>query len=384
MTEEIIIAFNCGSSSLKFALFGFSDQDERLIARGEIENIGLSGGSSWLRHGAHKIERPFSCPNHTKAIAAVFALLKEHVSERPSSAGHRLVHGGPDHYLPTVVDAPLLDSLRRIIPFAPLHLPFELRCIEAVAAHFQNVRQVVSFDTAFHQHLPEVARRFALPKGLEVRGLHRYGFHGLSYEYIVETLGTQKMGRAVVAHLGSGASMVAIKNGKSIDTTMGLTPTGGLMMGTRTGDLDPGLLLFLLNDGYDASSLEDLVNHQAGLLGVSGSSSDMKVLLTKRDSDREAALAVEKFCYEARKSVGALVATLGGIDLLVFTGGIGQAAPAVRSQICEGLAHLGVQIDSARNAAGRSVISPDGATCTVHVVQTDEERMIARHVRRSR
>ncbi|HMH49449.1 MAG TPA: acetate/propionate family kinase [Candidatus Acidoferrum sp.] len=385
LIEPLVLAMNSGSSSLKFALFRFRGEGERRIADGAVEGIGLPAGHAWLRldGDARPRERGSVYADHASAISAAFALLEEHHLALPTAVGHRIVHGGPAHDTPEVVDAALLAALRRATRFAPLHLPAELSGIDAVAARFPHLPQVVCFDTGFHRGLPEVARRFPLPRRFEDQGLRRYGFHGLSYEYLVETLGAGPLGRAVLAHLGNGASMVAVKNGEPLDTTMGLTPTGGFMMGTRTGDLDPGLLIHLLGEGHDARSLEHLVNHEAGLLGVSGSTSDMKALLAQRADHADAALAVEMFCYQARKAIGALAAVLGGLDSLVFTGGIGERAAPVRGSICAGLEHLGIRIDPALNAVGAPVISADGGPCTVRVLVTDEERMIARHTWRT-
>jgi acetate kinase len=355
-----VLALNCGSSSLKYALF----DGERVVVRGAIDDIGEGAVAD---HGA-----------------AVHVVLDELAARgtAPRAVGHRLVHGGPDHAAPERVDAALLGALATLAPFAPLHLPAELRAIEAVTARFAELPQVVCFDTAFHRTMPDVAQRYALPASLYDAGVRRYGFHGISYEFVVESLGAQKIGRSVIAHLGSGASMVAVRDGRSIDTTMGFTPTAGLVMGTRSGDLDPGLLVYLLaHGGYDARRLERLVNHDAGLAALSGTTPNMQRLLALRATDPRAALAVDVFCYQAKKWVGALAATLGGLDTLVFTGGMGAHAPAVRQQICSGLEHLGVVVDDAKNAAGDAVISA-GGPCVVRVLGTDEERMIARRTRR--
>jgi acetate kinase len=254
--------------------------------------------------------------------------------------------------------------------------------IEAVAAHFPDLPQVACFDTAFHSRMPKVAQRFALPGKLWEQGIKRYGFHGLSYEYVVGKLGAELGQRAVIAHLGNGSSMVALRDGISIDTSMGLTPTGGFMMGTRSGDLDPGVLLHLLSAGCSAEKLEALLNHEAGLLGVSGGSSEMRVLLEKRKTDPAAALAVQMFCYQVRKFVGAFAAALNGLDTLVFTGGIGEHAAEVRTEICSGLRYLGVALDGAANHRNAEVISAAGGGCVVRVVETDEDLMIARHTRK--
>jgi acetate kinase len=251
--------------------------------------------------------------------------------------------------------------------------------IEAVAAHFPDLPQVACFDTAFHHRMPEVAQRFALPQELWQQGIRRYGFHGLSYEYVVGKLGAGLGERAIIAHLGNGASMVALKDGLPMDTSMGLTPTGGFMMGTRSGDLDPGVLIHMLKAGYSADRLEELVDHQAGLLGVSGQTSDMKALLQKSHMDGAARMAVQMFAYQVRKFIGAYAAVLNGLDTLVFTGGIGERATDVRVKICLGLEYLGVVLDTAANGMNAEVISLRGSKCIVRVVQTDEDLMIARH-----
>jgi acetate kinase len=347
---SVILALNCGSSSLKYATF----DGEEVVLRGSVDRIGAGGVAD---HGA--------------AVHAVLDRLADYGAARPAAVGHRIVHGGPDHAEPARVDDALLASLTRAIPFAPLHLPAELAAIEAVRARFGELPQVVCFDTAFHRTLPPVAQRLPVPASLHTAGVRRYGFHGLSYEYVVDTLGAKKLGRAVLAHLGNGASMAAVQDGRCLDTTMAFTPTAGLVMGTRSGDLDPGLLVYLLqHQGYDAARLERLVNHEAGLLGLSGTSSDMQTLLGLRETDARAALAVSVFCMQARKWVGAFAAVLGGLDSLVFTGGIGEHAGEVRREICAGLGHLGVPTDGGA-----------GGTCQVHVVHTDEERMIARRTR---
>ena len=300
----------------------------------------------------------------------------------PVAVGHRVVHGGPDHTAPERVDTQLLTALRGLVAFASLHLPSAIQGIEAVAARFPGLPQVVCFDTAFHRRMPKVAQRLPLPSDLWHEGIRRYGFHGLSYEYIVATLDAAARGRLLIAHLGNGASLVAVHNGQPLDTTMGFTPTGGVMMGTRSGDLDPGVLIHLMHaKGYDVRQIERLVNHQAGLLGVSGVSSDMKTLLEQQEREPHAAQAVELFCYQLRKYIGALTAVLGGLDTLVFTGGIGERAAPVRWEVCRGLAYLGIDLDPQRNAVHADVISTPGSGCTVRVIPTNEDLMIARHTR---
>jgi acetate kinase len=284
---------------------------------------------------------------------------------------------------PRRIDGKLIEELKAIVPFAPLHLPSQVALIEAIATHYPDLPQVACFDTAFHSRMPEAAQRFALPRELWEQGVKRYGFHGLSYEFIVGKLGKELGRRAIIAHLGNGASMAAVKDGAPMDTSMGLTPTGGFMMGTRSGDLDPGVILHLIDKGYSAKQLEALLNHQSGLLGVSGQTSEMKALLEKRGTDPAAAMAVEMFCYQARKFVGAFAAALGGLETLVFTGGIGERSAEVRAEICSGLAFLGIAIDAAANRANAEIISAAGSGCAVRVVKTDEDLMIARHTRRT-
>jgi acetate kinase len=284
---------------------------------------------------------------------------------------------------PQKITPQILADLRNLVPLAPLHLPAEIKIMEAVASQAPQIPQVACFDTAFHRRLPELAQRFPLPRKLFDEGLRRYGFHGLSYEYVLQELGSAAKGqRLVIAHLGNGCSLAAVRDGSPVDTSMGLTPTGGVMMGTRTGDLDPGVLIYLLREkGYDAARLERLVDAESGLLGVSELTSDMKTLLAKRDSDARAAEAVAMFCRSIRKEIGAFAAVLGGLDIFVFTGGIGERAPAVREEICRDLGHLGVRLDPVRNNAEEDIISAAQSACLVRVVATNEELMIARHTR---
>ena len=378
-----ILSLNGGSSSLKLGLYELGTTETRLAA-GAVEGIGTERGRCWMRDAAGRSldDAPGDFADSRVAVHAVFAVMETLRLPPLDAIGHRVVQGGPDRAPPERVDARLVAALRRLVPLAPLHLAAEIEAIEAVAARFPSLPQAVCFDTAFHRRMPELAQRFPLPPALWDRGIRRYGFHGLSYEYVVGTVGAAELGRAVIAHLGNGASMVAVREGQPLDTTMGFTPSGGFMMGTRSGDLDPGVLLHLLvHEGWDAAALECLVNREAGLLGVSGLTSDMRTLLEQRADDPRAALAVEMFCYQLRKHVGALAAVLGGLDTLVFTGGIGERAAPVRCEVCEGLGHLGVRLDRGRNDAHAAVISASDSACTVRVVPTDEGLMIARHTR---
>jgi acetate kinase len=342
--------------------------------------LGEFSGKAWLRSGNKTLqEESGNFLDHSAAVKTMFAALQKQGVEKLGAAGHRIVHGGPKFIGPQLIDEKLKAGLKELIPFAPLHLPHQMAMIEAVAAHFPDLPQVACFDTAFHSGMPELAQRFALPQKLWEQGIRRYGFHGLSYEYVVGKLGPELGRRAIIAHLGNGASMVALKDGFPMDTSMGLTPTGGFMMGTRSGDLDPGILIHLLKAGYSAAGLEKLVDHQAGLLGVSGQTSDMKALLQKSETDNAARMAVAMFAYQARKFIGAYAAVLNGLDTLVFTGGIGERAAAVRRDICSGLEYLGVALDTVANGQNDQVISLPASKCTVRVVQTDEDLMIARH-----
>ncbi|HEY2498870.1 MAG TPA: acetate/propionate family kinase [Candidatus Angelobacter sp.] len=378
--DHTVLCLNGGSSSLKFAIYCMSGQAEERVLSGAIEAIGAEGGRISVRAGNKLLsDQKSAFADHAAAVTAMFAALKEHNAGNLNGAGHRIVHGGPDFMEPQRIDATLKDALKKLVPFAPLHLPSQVAMIEAVAAHYPDLPQVACFDTAFHSRMPEIARRFALPDKFWEQGIRRYGFHGLSYEFVAGKLGDKLGHCTIIAHLGNGASMVALQDGKPMDTSMGLTPTGGFMMGTRSGDLDPGVLLHLIETGYSGSQLEELLNHQSGLLGVSGKTSEMQVLLENRKKDHASALAVEMFCYQIRKYIGAYAAVLEGLDTLIFTGGIGEHAGAVRAEICDGLDFLGIALDASANNGNAEIISALGSRCVVRVVETDEDLMIARH-----
>ena len=380
-----VLCFNMGSSSLKFDFYLFRGEEESLLAEGEVERIGLRNGRLWIRGPQQKIleDTQGDFARHETAIGAIFAALGRARLPYPAAAGHRLVHGGQDYTTPALVDPPLLETLRGLSAFAPLHLPAELQVIEAVARRFPDLPQVACFDTAFHRRMPEIAQRLPLPRGLWDEGIRRFGFHGLSYEYILYSLGEAASGRMIIAHLGNGASMAAVRDGMPLDTTMGFTPTGGFMMGTRSGDLDPGVLLFLMAEkGYTTALVDQLVNRQSGLLGVSLISPDMKTLLERREYAPPADQAVRMFCYHLRKHIGSLAAVLEGVETLVFTGGIGEHAGPVRWETCQGLRHLGIHLDPEKNRDNAEIISMPSSPCTVRVIHTNEELLIARHTRR--
>jgi acetate kinase len=380
-----VLCFNMGSSSLKFDFYILRGNDESLLAGGEVERIGLQNGRLWIRGPQKELleDARGDFTRHESAIAAIFSALDRLRLPRPAAAGHRIVHGGREYTDPAIVDPRLMETLRGLIAFAPLHLPAEIQVIEAVARRFPELPQVACFDTAFHRRMPEIAQRLPLPRALWDEGVRRYGFHGLSYEYILYALGEAAAGRVIIAHLGNGASMAAVRDGRPLDTTMGLTPAGGLMMGTRCGDIDPGVLLFLMNErGYDTSQIDRLVNRQSGLLGVSLISPDMKTLLERREDEPRADQAVRMFCYHLRKGIGALAAVLEGVETLVFTGGIGEYAGPVRGETCRGLRYLGIHLDPEKNGINAEIISTPSSPCTVRVIHTNEELLIARHTRR--
>jgi acetate kinase len=384
---QTILCINGGSSSLKFHVYemGLTDrgQSEQLLARGAVEGIGQSKGRVWFVDGQGNplVDRLLDEVQYETAIEETFAILSSSSLPSIEAIGHRVVHGGPNHRSSRLVTPAVMDDLREHAAWAPLHMPGTLRIIEILSTERPGLPQVACFDTGFHGSMPEVARQLPLPRKFFDQGIYRYGFHGLSYEYVLSTLGREAGGRLVVAHLGNGASMVACLDGRPIDTTMGMTPLGGFMMGTRSGDLDPGILLYLLREwGYDAETLERLLDKESGLKGVSGETANMARLLELRaGGDAGAAMAVEMFSYQARKTIGALAAALGGLDQLVFTAGIGENAPLVRALVCRGLEHLGIELDPARNNENAWVISTERSRCRVLVVRTNEDLMIARH-----
>ncbi len=384
-----VLTLNTGSSSLKFAIYdvgGVETGDERLVVSGAVDRIGAGEGRATMQSAdGHEIEQQRAVYDRDAAISWLLGALDQHgLTERVAGVGHRLVHGGPRYRDPVRITPTVRRELDAIILLAPEHLPNQLHAIDAIARHAPALPQVACFDTAFHATLPRVARLFGLPRALAEEGIVRYGFHGISYEYVVGAL--RELGalgrRTVIAHLGNGASLAAVLDGASVDTTMGFTPAGGVIMGTRSGDLDPGVIVYLQRaGGRTVDGINQLVNETGGLLGVSETTSDMRELLDRSDTDPRASEAIAVFCYQVRKAVGAYAATLGGLDTLVFTGGIGEHAAAVRAGICETLDYIGVRLDRRQNAAHAEVISERGASVDVRVLVTNEELMIARHVR---
>ena len=386
--DNAILVINSGSSSLKFAIFASDPALSHLYA-GAVERIGIGESRFHVedKAGTTVLDVTENIVDHTTALARVLAALEERLkAPRLCAVGHRVVHGGEDCDCPLPVTEALEERLTRLIPLAPLHLPPNLAGIVAVRQARPDLPQIASFDTAFHHGLPRLAQLVPLSRELRESGIRRYGFHGLSYEYVVDHLRRDGVDieaeRVIVAHLGNGASMCALHQGRSVETTMGFSTISGLMMGTRCGDVDPGVVLYLLKQaGLSVDQVDTLLYQRSGLLGISGFSGDMRELLGRQD-DPAAREAVDLFCYRARHHLAALTAVLGGLDRLVFTGGIGANAPEVRARICGNLRYLGVVLDSDANSAGRRIVSEPKAAVTVEIVSTDEELVIARHVRR--
>jgi acetate kinase len=383
-----VLTINAGSSSIKFALFEATAEPTRRIS-GMLDRIGQADSTiAWREPGDSAWQRqPAPAATNEAAVKPLMAWLDAHVGlDSIRAVGHRVVHGGPNYAEPVRTTPDVIAELKQLSPLDPKHLPAEVDLIEAFANHLPQVPQVACFDTAFHHDLPRCSRLLPVPRRFEAQGVRRYGFHGLSYSYLmgeVERLAGKEAarGRIILAHLGSGASMAAVHEGHSIDTTMAFTPAAGLVMATRCGDIDPGFLIYLMrSQGAGAEAVDELVNSQSGLLGISETSPDMRDLLQREANDSRAAEAISIFCYQAKKWIGALAAALGGLDQLVFSGGIGEHAFPVRARICEGLEFLGIKIDAARNAQNADIISVDRGPVVVRVIPTDEEVVIARSV----
>lgn len=362
-----ILVLNSGSSSLKFGIYQRGASDEEPLLTGSAEGVGRNSGALHIRSadGTSLLQRDRIHESQSDALNALAAAIREHINTQPVAVGHRVVHGGPKLRKHQIITPQVLEQLRSATHFAPLHIPQALSLIAAAQSIFPSAAQFACFDDAFHQTIPEVASHFALPLRYFDAGIRRYGFHGISYESLVHYFGEKLPERAIFAHLGNGSSLCALRNGKSIDTTMGLTPTGGVPMATRSGDLDPGILVYLLRkEKLDADGLEDLLNHQSGLVALSSGEGDVKALEERAGrKDSKARLALDIFALSVRKTIGAYMALLGGADLLVFTGGIGEHSAAIRSAATSGLDALG--------------LTPD----RIRVVATQEEQQIARHCR---
>jgi acetate kinase len=383
-----ILTINGGSSSIKFALFEAGDPLRRIL-EGGIERIGLPEATLRVKSltQVDNVSRLVPAPDHMVAVGVLMDWIEEHNGRDALTAvGHRVVHGGPNYSAPQQVTAEMVEELHRLSPFDPEHLPEEILLIEAFHRRFPLLPQVACFDTAFHHDLPRVARLLPIPRRYEAQGVRRYGFHGLSYAFLMEELARKAgwepaQGRIILAHLGNGASLAAVGDGKPVDTSMSFTPTAGVPMSTRSGDLDPGLYWYLARtEGLDAKQFHEMVNSRSGLLGVSETSSDMRDLLECETQDVRAAEAIALFCYQVKKWIGAFAAALGGLDTLVFAGGIGENAATVRARMCDGLGFLGIELEEKRNAANESVISAPASRVAVRVIHTDEELMIAKTV----
>lgn len=382
-----LLTINGGSSSIRFALYE-EDEPLRRLLDGKVDRVGLSGTNLTFKDSTGKSHdsRTIDPDHHGSAVAFLLDWLEtQQVFASVKAVGHRVVHG-MTHSEPERVTPELLDELHRITPYDPDHLPLEIELIEAFGQRHPTLPQVACFDTAFHRTMPRVASLLPIPRRYEAAGVRRYGFHGLSYEFLMQELArlgdaAATDGRVILAHLGNGASLAAVHDGKSIDTSMGFTPTAGLVMSSRSGDLDPGLVSYLARtEQMSATKFQEMVNHESGLLGVSEISSDLRDLLARESCDVRAAEAVALFCYQAKKWIGSFSAALGGLDTLVFAGGIGENAPIIRERICDGLDFLGIKLDQKRNAENAPLISPDAARVKVRVIRTNEELMIARSV----
>lgn len=372
MSDESILVINTGSSSLKFGLYALQNGEEQLLLGGLADGVG-KGGKLELRDGHDRVLRTekHNFASQSDALDRAIQWLAQLSPNQPCAVGHRVVHGGPRLVTHQRITPAVIEELRTCLHFAPLHIPLALQLIEKAEQSYPQIPQFACFDTAFHRSMPESATRFPLPPGLFEEGIHRYGFHGLSYESIVYQLGQNLPRRMVIAHLGSGASLAAVNDGRSVDTTMALTPTGGIPMATRSGDLDPGVLLYLLRvKQLNADSLENLLNHESGLKALSGGQADMRDLETAANSgDPKAQLAIDMFCLAIRKTIAAYAAVLAGLDMLVFAGGIGEHSARIRNSVCEGLQFLGISSDEASSKV------------LVRVVPSQEDRQIARHCR---
>jgi acetate kinase len=386
--QRSVLTVNGGSSSIKFALFEATPAMRRLLT-GRIEGVGLPKGRFVVKGLREKdgFSRAVKVPDHTAAVNLLMDWLQEKISRGALAAvGHRVVHGGPKYWLPQRITPAMIAELHQLSPFDPEHLPEEILLTEAFHQRFPKLPQFACFDTAFHHNLPRVASLLPIPRRYNRRGVRRYGFHGLSCEYLIKELGRvagakAARGRVILAHLGNGASITAVRGGKSMDTSMSFTPTAGLPMSTRSGDLDPGISWYLFRaEQLTAGQFHHMINHESGLLGVSETSSDMRELELLEKKDVRAAEAVALFCYQANKWICGMAGALGGLDTLVFAGGIGENAPQVRARICAGLEFIGIKLDAGKNKTGAPLISAKNGRVAVRVIRTDEEWIIARTV----
>ena len=385
--NENILTINGGSSSIKFSLYKIENPLEEIFT-GEVENIGSAKAKLTVHNSGTKQKTciNFNAVTHNEAAENLINWLEKQPGFNSITAiGHRIVHG-MQHTKPEIISPELLEYLKTISLYDPEHLPEEIKLIEVFSMRYPLLQQVACFDTYFHTSMPTVAKMLALPRRYYDKGIYRYGFHGLSYAYLLQELenvagGEIAQGKIILAHLGSGASIAAVNNGKSIDTSMGFTPASGLVMGTRCGDIDPGVAWYLMQfEKLNPKQFNHLINHESGLLGISQTGADMQVLIELEDKDSRAADAVELFCYQTKKWIGSYAAVLGGLETLVFSGGIGEHSPEVRSKTCDGLEFLGIELCEIKNMNNEAIISSGKSRVTVRVIKTNEEIMIARLV----
>lgn len=385
--KNILLTLNGGSSSIKFALYEIELSLKQLFY-GEIKNIGTKNAELNFIDviNSKKNTININTVDYDESVNHLIDWLElQNGFTAAIAIGHRIVHG-MKHTEPELITNKLLDELKKICPYDPEHLPGEIKLIELFAKRYPTLPQIACFDTSFHSSIPTVAKLLPIPRRFNAMGIQRYGFHGLSYAFLMEELkriagNETAQGKIILAHLGNGASIAAVKDGKSIDTSMGFTPASGLPMGTRTGDLDPGVAWYLMKvEKLTPEQFSYLINHESGLLGVSETSSDMRELIKCQATDSRAAEAIELFCYQTKKWIGSYAAVLGGLDTLVFSGGIGENAPEVRDRICYGLQFLGIELDETRNGKNETIISKDSSNVCVRVIKTNEELMIARLV----
>ncbi len=383
---DFVVALNMGSSTLKFAAYRCEDEPVQVVS-GVVDRFGFQDSTViWIRDGSQHVDRlPTSESDLASCLKVLWAILTEaNGGADVDAVVHRVVHGGPEYSEPHVITTELLQKLRLFSPLAPEHLPAEIDLIETLRKLFPELVQIACFDTAFHHDLPTVTRILPIPRRYERLGVRRYGFHGLSYTYLLEELKRRAgpevaNGRVILAHLGNGASLAAVRDGRCLDTSMGFTPAAGLVMGSRSGDLDPGLFAYLARtESMTADQFDELVNQQSGMLGVSEKSSDMRELLALEESDLQAADAVSLFCYQAKKWIGSFAAVLGGVDAIVFSGGIGEHCESIRSRICEGLSFLGISLNQSSNSKHSTLISASDSQVSVYAIKTDEELLMAR------
>ncbi len=378
-----ILVINGGSSSIKFALYNRAENLNKIFS-GQIKRIGLDNPEFSVTNNISNEKSNFKIDttNFNEAAEVLIEWLKKQKDfEQTICIGHRIVHG-MEHTQAEIIDEDLLNELNQISDYDPDHLPAEIEMVRLLKNQFPSLMQVACFDTAFHTTISAVAKTFAIPKIYYDKGIQRYGFHGISYSYLMQELKKQNEeeanGKVILAHLGNGASLAAVKEGKCIDTSMGFTPAGGIPMSTRSGDLDPGVAWYLMQKGMNAKDFNNLINHQSGLLGISGISSDMQDLLRLEKENKDAALAIEVFCYQIKKYIGAYIAVLGGLDMLVFSGGIGENAPAIRERICNELGYLNIHLNEEKNNKNQWQISNEESNVKVYVIPTNEELMIAK------